>query len=904
MAKKIIIGIVTAVFFAGLLFGFLHFRRLKTPSLDALHSIPQTAAVIIRANDMESLLAKISDGNLIWDELLSVSYFQKLNKDLHFIDSIVKNNTNLREVVREKPVFLSFHRKGSGKADYLVSLSFPPSAREKSIHQIIQQAARGAVISNSKFDGVNITHLKLQEGQFHYAFHKGIFILSPSGLLLENAVQAINHDAQKIIYEKAFNEVYTTANENVNANIFINYKNFAPFSANILKEEADERLKPFQGFANWAAMDIAIRPNLLMLNGFSFSYDTIGNYLNLFKKQKPQPIEATRIMPASTATMLYFGFSNFSAYYQSFRNFQGQENAEKEEKAIRLIEKYGNELEINLFSWVSNEVAVLVTGNSEENNFREQSFAIFKAANIEQALKQLGEIHTGSATETFNDFEIKALPVENAYHLLLGEAFANIQSPYYTNIGKYIVIGNSPDALKYYLNEFEAERTLQKDAYYQVFSEDLSSDANIFVYANISNSLDFHRGFLTDWLKEFTEENDSLLRKFQAFAFQLNSNDELFYHNLVLKYNPDAKQENITLWETQLDTTVSTRPRIVHNHLTNTKEIFVQDDGNTIYLISNTGKILWKKSIDGPVLGDPHQIDIFKNEKLQLLFNTREYLYLLDRNGNLVDKFPVKLPELATAPLALMDYEGKKDYRILIPLKDNKIYNFSAEGEPVKGFAPVMLENQANLSVQHIEIGGKDLLFAVDTKGKVYVFDRKGDPRARLKEKLPFNPNSVFYIEKGKDLAKTFITTTDSSGVIFKLNLLDELEKLPIQEFSAQHKVDFKDIDADKVKEYIFLDQRKLYVFNTTKQKVFSHEFKNPIPQPTQYFLFPDGKGKIGVTDPKAEEIYLFDEAGNLFYNFPLRGATGFSIGNINQGNGLNLVTGAGRNIFLYQIKH
>ena len=52
--------------------------------------------------------------------------------------------------------------------------------------------------------------------------------------------------------------------------------------------------------------------------------------------------------------------------------------------------------------------------------------------------------------------------------------------------------------------------------------------------------------------------------------------------------------------------------------------------------------------------GDVHQIDLYKNGKLQLLFNTQSKLHLIDRNGNNVEQFPIGLVAKATNGLFVL----------------------------------------------------------------------------------------------------------------------------------------------------------------------------------------------------------------------------------------------------------
>ena len=70
-----------------------------------------------------------------------------------------------------------------------------------------------------------------------------------------------------------------------------------------------------------------------------------------------------------------------------------------------------------------------------------------------------------------------------------------------------------------------------------------------------------------------------------------------------------------------LDKDAHTLPRFVTNHRTGEREVVIQDTDNQLYLIGHDGKILWKKRLDSPIVGDIYQVDLFRNGFLQLAFN-------------------------------------------------------------------------------------------------------------------------------------------------------------------------------------------------------------------------------------------------------------------------------------------
>ena len=913
MVKKIIIASITLVFLIALAYTYFQYRQIKTPVTDALDAIPGNAAIIFQSNDLPSLWEKINENNIIWEELITADYFEQLNKDISLLDSLIHKNIQVSQILKNQPVFLSAHLSGSDGFHFLLSASIPSETDESFIHGLIIGIDKNVNFSNRNYESsvIYTSKSKNSSKNLSYSISKGVFIASFSPLLVEEAIHHLN-GGHSIAKGDDFNKIHHTAGTKVDGNIFISYKNLAPLLATFVNAGSKNNILPLSGFANWAAIDFNLKPNALMLNGFAYSNDSTNNYLNLFLKQKPQNIEITRVMPFNTATFLFFGFSNFSAFHKDYKTYLNRNHSfSNYEKTINQYNSvYETDIENQLLSWIGNEAAVITT-EPAGTDYSSQTYALFRTANLENARNALAELtekisaktNQEAIIEPYKDFEIKQLNLDSIFPVLLGAPFSKIQTTHYINIGRYFVFGNSSNSLKVLIDHFLADRTLQKDLNYNLFSDNLSNEANIYLYSNIARSTNIYKNFVKENYSNDIDANIELFRKFEAVAFQVSSNNSLFYNNIYLKHNPVYKQETTSLWETQLDTTISSKPRIVTNHTNDSKEIFAQDDGNKIYLISNTGKILWKKQLDEKIMSDVYQLDIYKNNKLQLIFNTASKIYVLDRNGNNLEKFPLSLKTPATNAISLLDYENNRDYRIIIACEDNRIYNYTTSGELVKGWAFNETVTNVTLPVQYLNLNGKDYLIALDNSGKIYIFDRRGETRIILKEKLYLSKKNDFYIEKGKGLANTKLVSTDSTGNIVKLNLIDELENISIKEFSAVHFFDYKDLNNDRIKEYIITDGKELNVYDQDKMNLFKYEFAQDIILPPMFFLFPDYTGKIGIVNSQNEELFLFDEFGGLFKGLPLKGVTSFSIGDINKDGQLNIVVGSGKNIFAYSIK-
>ena len=106
-------------------------------------------------------------------------------------------------------------------------------------------------------------------------------------------------------------------------------------------------------------------------------------------------------------------------------------------------------------------------------------------------------------------------------------------------------------------------------------------------------------------------------------------------------------------------------PFAVHNHKTQALEWVVQDEENQLYLLDTTGDIVWKKQLDGAILGPVTQVDLYRNKRLQLAFTTAKSFQVLDRNGNAVLGYSKKGMR-SSSTLAVFDYDKQRNYRLVL----------------------------------------------------------------------------------------------------------------------------------------------------------------------------------------------------------------------------------------------
>lgn len=961
MFRKILLTFFVVILITGGVIGYLYYMDLKKPVSPSIDAIPTNACFIIESRNTQKTWKNFFTTNIIWKDLIATETFRKLNDDFMFLDSIATTNKSLAEVIEKNSLFISLHPSGAESFDYLFVLNVASVLTEQNIEELMKaNSGSSAVFGQRYFENTAINELKFGNSKKVLSYTKlnGNFIASFSATVLEDAIKQAN-GGRSLTLNKAFNKVYATIGSNVDANIYLNHKQFALFANRCFNAQTKITLAPLAQLAEWSAFDVKTKPNAFAFNGFTYASDSAANYMQVFAKQSPQKIEATEIIPDKTAAFIYLGFSNYKGFQADYKTWLKKTKADEAyNSAIDLINvRIGNNIENNLSTWVGNEAVSFMTEPSGNDTSGSNNWYIaIRPVDVDNALFQLTQISLSDIRNTDEDkeeksgketkkkkdkakkrsedeedgekesgdpgdddkasedsmmvpekeprkFEIRQLKANNVFGTVFGSAFSHVTENYYAAIGNYIVFANSSKSLKELNKAYTSDKVLKKNESYNAFAESLAVEANLFCYANVSRYASHVIEKLDPKCAPDAAAYSDLYKKFEAIAIQLSVKKDLYYSNVFLKHNPAQKKESNSLWEVELDAPVTMKPKIVTNHIDNTKEIIVQDDRNNLYLISNKGEVLWKVKLDEKIESDIYQIDRYKNNKLQYVFNTKNKLYMIDRKGEDCDGFPVELKHPATSPLAVFDYEKNREYRLMLACENNRIYNYTPDGEPVNGWEFTVMPARITAQAQHFIIKEKDYIVAIDDDGNVKLVDRKGKQIIEYTEKLKMNKDRQFYIDIGKDLANTKLVSTDDNGMVQMLYLNDKLETLNLKTFSADHHLEYKDINNDRKREFIFTDKNELNVFDSDKQLMINYKFKNNVTEKPLFFLFPDGYGKIGVVSGPAKEIYLFNSNGSLYDGFPLYGSTPFSIGDINNDDIFNVIVGsADKQIYTYSL--
>ena len=893
MLKKSLIPLLV-IFFVGLLaMAYIYMQKQKEyKTSNHFLAIPPSSEIMIHFDDVEDLISKLEKNQGVWKELCQFDTFDKIDKNLKHLSALINDSSSDSEIDLNRSLTIASQIMGKNQIEYLYVIPVRSYLEEKRIQTFMLDnfSSQKEPISR-EYNGVNLYTVKTNTDKnfLHFCFSKGLMLLSSSMIYLENSVRQLGEPGS-ISESKGFNQVFKTKGENVDANVYFNLKKCQKQVAALFEKEIKSHMTNYSHLGNWAELDLSFRDHLVLLNGFSYSDKAENNYLNIFMKQDAVKMELESVLPGNSGLVAILGLNDPQQHKEDYRKFlEGSDGLKTYLEGLKdLKDKTGTDFEELIYSLIHKEIALVYLDNQSDQQFsviRTKSASaakekIVKMLNVyaQKNKRSLSYYSTSFRLDGATEFDVFRMPDDLILEKIFGRFFKGAPTTYVTIFDNYLIFGKSKAQLSEFVHASFLRKTLDKNPVFDESKEYLSNKANFFFYTNMPRSNKVILGFLNDDLTESLQKNSEELNKFQAIGVQMSANEDLIYNNIFVKHNPVLELAPQTVWESRLDTAFVHKPFLVTNHYTQEKEILVQDLKNQLYLINPaSGRILWKRPLSSPIVGEVSQIDVYRNNKLQYLFVTEDKLHLIDRNGDNVANYPVLLRSKAVRGASVFDYSNNRNYRIFIPCEDRKVYAYSKDGKLIDGWKFKKAENPIISEIQHFRIKSKDYIVFADAY-RVYFLNRRGQVRLRPQKQISKSRHNAFYLEPASSRHPDRIVTSDREGNIQYFYMDGKVETKKFTDLGKDHYFIAKDINADGESEYIVSHDQTLNVFDTKGSTLLDLEFNSTISDSPAVYQFSPRDFEIGICLKGDNEIHLIKMNGQNHKGFPLKGNTAFSI--------------------------
>lgn len=575
----------------------------------------------------------------------------------------------------------------------------------------------------------------------------------------------------------------------------------------------------------WSAYDLHMAYDSFRLQGTDVLPDSTLNNRSLIKNMPVLPLlEVAGIAPSNTTGIYSYSLADPATFLSNQKDLLARNNTQmnivESTEQLSLLEISGR---------------TLFAIKSVNTDLMEESLRPFK-----------GEVtpFQGSSITALKDAGL----LQQAFEPLLNKT----EPPaFYCNLENYFIFSGNLESLQGLISAYSRKDTYALQESFKNVSQSLPSEASALVLVKNTGEAEL----LRDPGTVFSLPPNILagLPEDYLYLAEINSASDyaLLSYQLREESTVQAKKEAVEVQFTrQLDAKLAWGPQFLKNHDTGRMDIAVQDDQNTLYLYSDQGKLFWKKDLDGSIRGKISQVDLFKNGKLQMAFNTSSKLMVLDRNGEIVAPFPKSFPGGNLSGLAVFDYENNRNYRLVV-CQGNKIFMYDGQGRDVRGFKFREAESAVRDTPKHIRIGNKDYLLFKLENGVLKILNRVGDTRVKVTDRFDFSENPVY-------LYKNTFAFTEADGMLVTIDTRGRLGRIPMH-LNKDHGIDAT------TKTLAVMNDNELRVKGNSAELdlgVYTH--------PRIFYLH--DIIYVAVTDIQSQRVFLFRSDASPLKGFPIEG--------------------------------
>ena len=731
-------------------------------------------------------------------------------------------------------------------------------------------------INHAVYRGQTVSSVRRDEQPvFSFSAYRNLLLIGQYDYMVENAVRALLNVQTNLLHDNEFQKIHKNLAKSRGAKFYLNSRQLPDFF------ESDKQaavIFPYRSFAKWAGFGISgcqsdgcdLEINFLEKSHFS-SRDAspdVGAFAGL------APDNTALLIQTSVDRKNFSKKNDFGRYFLPWTGSSA---------AMILVEPFNTALSDDLLFFI--EVG-------DEKLAREK---------LDALAYQYGQLQSFD----YQMFKVQQWMTEDLLSPLFANAGAAIRNPYGVLVGDYLVISSRRATLETWIDKYLAGQTLSKSKRYMQLAG--TADGTKWFYFQPKFLLPYLQKMAAAWLPQ----EGKGWRKIQMGGFDFRRVGEVQRASGRLLFSKNQTTEkapaSVTIaWKTTLDTNILERPKVVRLNDGTEYGLLVQDVANQLYMIDKGGAVLWKKKMDGPIFSEFYELNIFKDQSRQFLFNTANHIYILDESGSDVTTFPIRLQNPATNGLMMIDFDGSGSYNFFLAAENGGIYGFDTKGRPLPGWNPRTGVGDIRHPLKHFQQDGKDYLVALAGERTVHCFQRDGSvrfPPIVLEGKLPFSMPAVqSYPGAGR------IVLCDDGGTATVINTEGSSFKLLLKAAGTTGiRFSFADFSGDDRNDYLVAGDSEAVLYGYDEKNDFKKWQSIKLPEQVEKVfavkVLQSPKKFFGALSENKKWLYLFDTSGKLVSDFPLAGSTAFSIKDWFDDGKPALITGLENSVYIYRLE-
>ncbi len=850
MKKKAII--ITGILLALLVGAYFITEYIKNAGAKTFAQwVPPQAALVFKPGACENCLKELTESN--WLQVATQATRVAIQENIQ-----QEFNTLFQQAE-----LVSVHLKDQSGFDAIAYL--PTEALQNFTTQLVKKAkAKGITIRQQSrlLSGFTIHEIVLNKTTFSYIIQNNLSAASTSALLIEDVVRQLQEKQKSVLQRNTTLSAIPTIKNDM-GDVWVDQAKIIQLLQVLIEKHNSIPLVT----GSISQLDVKQEQDALVASGFTLA-DTTNktDWLNYFQSQNPVSFSAKAYISNRSLAVWHIGVTNPELYGRQVWN--ALPKASKD--SIQYLFKW-NEAEItSLYASTDKEWTRMKLETSSGNYQDIFLIAMGKEDALYPALLKMANNPAEDSVylETYADVNIHQ--IDNGYlPTLFFPLKKEHNQTYFTRLGNVVAFSSSNQALKVWIDDFNEENTWGKTVDVNNYLESVLLESNLSFFVDGSRAAQYLKRKLKPGWKQFIEKQKAV-NQLGMLAFQYSNLNNQFYTNYRLQWGNTKKvavvKNDVTI---TLPAGIAQVIMPVKNHNDKSIEILVQDSTKTLRLLNLQGKELWNVAMNNILLQDAYQVDYLSNGKLQYLLHDGTQLHIIDRLGNAVTGFPKTLPA-KTDGLQVIDYDKSRKYRWLTHAQNGTVYMLSKEGEALEGWNPKKLTAPAMPMPEHVRLGGKDYVVALQKNQQLVVFNRRGETVKGFPFDLKGRVSGQWYTKNAsqQEPAHFVIVLLDGYKVKVDANGKELMRETLIKEESN---TTFALVKSEQQSDYVVVrqDNRKTVILNEEGKALVTNEFIGLNNAEVKYYDFGNNKLYFTLHDKTQQLAYIYNASGEMLHQQP-----------------------------------
>lgn len=308
----------------------------------------------------------------------------------------------------------------------------------------------------------------------------------------------------------------------------------------------------------------------LMMDGFSSYDDSLPSLFAPLVMADAGARKAEKVIPSGAVFYTNFNVDDFTSFYEDFLQQYAQldpEDYASYKGGIGMTETFlGIDIKKDVFAWMNGEIAMAKLRPT--NNARELDFIIALGSNdVEQAKEKLDAIAKRIKNRTtvrfrqmdYRNYKINYLNVSGFLKMIMGGFFKNRDKPYYTIVDDYVVFSNSSDMLKLLIDSYLVGNTLERNASFVRFNEELKQYSSLTTYVNMNRLYEHLYYYSNKKERQELKKYKELMQDIGLVGMQIYPENKLLRTQFIARqdtseaFNLTLEQMNLSAEELMLE---------------------------------------------------------------------------------------------------------------------------------------------------------------------------------------------------------------------------------------------------------------------------------------------------------------------------------------------------------------